>query len=246
MHHSFRCLISISTIFVSFSILLSRGLPALASSQAASEKDLSVSAFADSEAERYTKLTDSDYQKVADQLGIEVATIKAVCDIEAGKSHRGFVTPGSPIINFQPGMFRDRLRAAGYDVRKCQRTHRTAFAPVNCRRYKGYGNAQYARLISAQEIDSDIALECTFWGMFQIGGFNWRSCDVASIDEFVDLMSQSEAMQLELFARFITNNGMLQYLQRKDWRGFARAYNGASALSRGYHRRMAAAYNKYR
>ena len=86
----------------------------------------------------------------------------------------------------------------------------------------------------------------TFWGMFQIGGFNYKQCGCESVDEMVKLMSDSELMQLELFARFIKNAGMLDDLKKKNWAGFARKYNGTSYARRGYHTRMANAYAKFK
>ena len=84
----------------------------------------------------------------------------------------------------------------------------------------------------------------TFWGMFQIGGFNYKLCGCESVDEMVRLMSYSELQQLELFATFITNTGMLADLKNKNWSCFARKYNGASYARRGYHTKMAKAYAK--
>lgn len=59
-------------------------------------------------------------------------------------------------------------------------------------------------------------------------------------------MSRSEFDQLELFAAFVVNTGYVEYIRRKDWAGFARRYNGPSYAKRGYHRRMAAEYAKYK
>lgn len=195
--------------------------------------------------DRYTRLTDADYRRIADELGIEVATIKAVSDIEAGKSHVGFFEPGKPVINFDRAIFTRRLSRAKINITKARASHPVAFAKVNVRKYGSYGKAQYARLQSGMEVSNDIAKESTFWGMFQIGGFNWRKCGAKSVDEFVDLMSESEAMQLELFARFIRSNGMDKYLKTKNWSAFARAYNGGNYAKKRYHKRLAAAYAKY-
>ena len=85
----------------------------------------------------------------------------------------------------------------------------------------------------------------TFWGMFQIGGFNYKICGCNSVSEFVEKMSYSELEQLELFAVFIRNTGYLKYLKDKDWAKFARAYNGPSYAKRGYHTKMAKAYKKF-
>ena len=65
------------------------------------------------------------------------------------------------------------------------------------------------------------------------------------MEEFVRLMSHSELEQLELFAKFITNAGMLDDLKNKNWAGFARKYNGAGYAKRGYHKKMAAAYKRF-
>ena len=55
----------------------------------ASHHDLTEYDFPDSAADRYTRLTELDYRKVADELGVEVAAIKALAKIEAGNA--GFV-----------------------------------------------------------------------------------------------------------------------------------------------------------
>ncbi|MFK1982971.1 peptidoglycan-binding protein, partial [Bacteroides fragilis] len=41
-------------------------------------------------------LTENDFQRVADLLGIEVAVVKAVQAVETG-GHGGFVAPGRPM-----------------------------------------------------------------------------------------------------------------------------------------------------
>lgn len=162
---------------------------------------------------RYERLTDEDYKKVADELGVDIATMKAVVEIEAGKSHKGFVSPGKPLINFDLTMFKRQLSQAGIKYGKY--TSYVCFKPVNTRKYGSYGNAQWARLESARTISRDVANKSAFWGMFQIGGFNWKCCGCATVDEFVERMSQSEAEQLELFAQFCINRDLVKYLKKK-------------------------------
>ena len=58
-------------------------------------------------------------------------------------------------------------------------------------------------------------------------------------------MSRTERDQLDLFAEFIRQSGLLSYLQEKNWAAFARGYNGPSYDKQNYHGRMAAAYRKY-
>ena len=45
-------------------------------------------------------LTENDFQRVADLLGIEVAVLKAIQAVEAG-GRGGFVAPGRPVILFE-------------------------------------------------------------------------------------------------------------------------------------------------
>lgn len=196
------------------------------------------------EGTRYTKLTDYDYQRVAKELGIEVAVIKAVSDIEAGKSHQGFVAPGQPTLNYSTNMFRRNIRQRGIKVSASTMRNSPAFLPLNRKKYGSYGKAQHARLESAMAIDTISAILSCYWGMYQIGGFNWKKCGCSTPQEFASKMSESELMQLELFAHFISNNGMLKYLKSKNWYGFAKIYNGRNA--RRYASRMKAAYAKYR
>jgi len=192
------------------------------------------------------RLTEKDFVSVAEELGVEVAALKAVVEIEAGKSHRGFSAPGMPVINFDLAMFRQFARRNGVGLSKYSRSHAVVFSRPQTRRYGSQQAAQHARLEEAMTIDRTTAIQGTFWGMFQIGGFNWRKCGTESIEEFVTLMSRSEHDQLELFARFITNSGLTPYLQKKNWAAFARGYNGPSYARRGYHKKLAAAYDKYK
>ena len=189
---------------------------------------------------RYTSLTEEDYRKVAEELGIEIAAMKAVVLIEAGKSLEGFWAPGVPVINFDRKMY-NSIRNADISGKKAPKD---AKIPDGIR--SAYGRKEWGELIAARKVNEDRANMGTFWGMFQIGGFNYRKCGCKTIDEFVELMSYSELEQLELFAAFITNTGMLKHLRNKNWAAFARMYNGASYARRGYHTRMARAYQKYK
>ena len=195
---------------------------------------------------RQGRLTEQDFIEVAQELGVEVAAIKAVVEIEAGKTHKGFWTENKPLINFDLALFRKMAAKNKVALSSAQKTHPVIFAKPNIAKYGSQQAAQQARLDAAREVHDLSAIEGTFWGMFQIGGFNWKKCDASSPDEFVELMSRSERDQLELFAHFITNTGLLKHLQNKNWSSFARGYNGTNYAKRGYHTRLAAAYKKHK
>lgn len=192
------------------------------------------------------RLTDDDYRAVAEELGVEVAAIKAVVDIEAGRAHEGFFKPGYPLINFDLSMFRQRARHNKVNLSRYAKSHPVVFASPNSRRYGSRQAAQQERLRQARTIHEVTAIEGTFWGMFQIGGFNWKLCGCKDIKEFVRRMSTSEREQLELFAAFIRSIGLDKALRNRDWTTFARRYNGTSYAARGYHTRLANAYKRHK
>lgn len=201
--------------------------------------------FQDSDSERGGVLTERDYEEVAQELGVEVAAVKAVVEIEAGKAHQGFWDEGKPLINFDLTVYKKMAARNGVATSKYVKTHPLIFNRPNISKFGSQQAAQQARLDQAMSIDSISAIEGTFWGMFQIGGFNWKQCGTSSPSEFYELMSRSERDQLELFGEFITRTGLLPALKNKNWSTFARGYNGPSYASRGYHTRLAAAYRKY-
>lgn len=195
---------------------------------------------ADTVAPAILRLTEEDFREVAERLGVEEAAIKAVVDIEAGRSHEGFYQPGKPLVNFDLTMFRRFAQRRGVNLTKYSKSHAAVFAS-----HRGSQKRAWQRLESAKTINKNAAIEGTFWGMFQIGGFNWKKCGAESIDDFVERMSRSERDQLDLFAEFITRSGLVRHLRDKNWAAFARGYNGPSYASRGYHTRMASSYARH-
>lgn len=187
---------------------------------------------------RYESLTDEDFKIVADELGVEVAAIKAVVVIEAGKAMKGFYAPGVPVVNFDNSMY--RIYASKAPNRSGDKN---AKVPAGL---SGYALREWTQLTNARRVNSDGADMGTFWGMFQIGGFNYKLCGFKTVKEFVDTMSESEFSQLEIFAKFITASGMLNDLKNKNWANFARKYNGTSYRARGYHTKMANAYKRFK
>lgn len=234
--------------FVGLALCAASGLAANATAPEPPETSVadSIASETAEAPEEILRLTEDDYREVAEMLGVETAAIKAVVDIEAGKQHQGFFAPGKPLVNFDLSMFRQHARRNGINLSRYSRTHAVVFSSPNARRYGSTQAAQQERLRTARTIDNKTAVQGTFWGMFQIGGFNWKICGCESIDEFVERMSRSERDQLELFAEFIKNSGLLPALKSKNWAAFARRYNGASYASRGYHTRMAAAYARHK
>ena len=186
------------------------------------------------------------YDSLAAELGIEVATMKAVSSIESGNSHRAFISGGSPVVNLEVSMFKKMLRNEGYNVDSLVDAMPDAFKRPSVNQYADPLMAQRAMFRSASAINDSIAKLCTYWGMYQIRGSNWALCGTSSIDEFVKAMSHSEDMQHRLFANYLRNTGLNKLLQAKDWKRFARAYNGAGYARNRYDVKLAEAYKRYK
>ncbi|MBD5229714.1 MAG: N-acetylmuramidase family protein [Bacteroidales bacterium] len=195
---------------------------------------------------RYDILTEDDYREVAESMNVEVAAIKAVVDIETGQKNCGFWQPGKAIINFDLSIYRSRAPRHGVNLNRAKKKHPVIFRSPDTKKYGSLQAAQYARLEAAMEIHRELALESCFWGMFQIGGFNWGKCGCCSVDEFCSLMNKSERAQLDLFASYCDNNDLTKYIRKKDWSSFSLRYNGPGYKRHHYHTKMAAAYKKYK
>ncbi len=221
------------------------GLSALASTPPAEVHNDSVRLIVGCDSLRYRTLTHDDFVAVAEDLGVDVPTIRAVAYVEAGKACEGFNPDNTPVINFDLTMFQRFAAKRGINLSKYRKKYPVVFSPPNIKRYGSYQSAQYARLEAAMQINKQLAMESTFWGMFQIGGFNYKLCGCKSVEEFVSLMSYSCGEQLELFARLIKAVKYDGYLRRHEWAKFSAAYNGPGYRKRKYDVRMAAAYRKF-
>lgn len=191
------------------------------------------------------RLMEIDYQNVAEYLGVEVAAIKTVLEVETG-SRGGFLATGKPTILFEGHVFWRQLKNRGFNPAKYQKGNEDILYPQWSRAYYKGGMKEYDRLERARAIHREAADSSASWGLAQIMGFNYQVCGCKSVSEFVEMMSESEGRQLELFARFIKNNRWDVYLRKLDWKGFARHYNGAGYAVNLYDKRLEKAYGKYK
>ena len=192
-----------------------------------------------------TSLTEPDMQAAADSLGIELAVIKAVIEVEAGQSHCGIIAPGIPLVVFQRSAFLKKAEKNNADLKSAKNRHPELFSATP-NRSLSRSLRHYSLLKQAMDIDYNAAVESTFWGMFQIGGFNWKRCGASSPEEFAFRMSLTEKEQLRYFTKFIQRGDMLQSLRDKNWARFAAVYNGPAYRRHNYHVRLAEAYKKHK
>ncbi|MGE0046158.1 MAG: N-acetylmuramidase family protein [Hyphomonadaceae bacterium] len=195
------------------------------------------SAFIDSlVAESTAPLTAADYQASAARLGCEAAAVQAVVQVESGSAAYG--SDGKPIILYEPHIF-SRLTNHRYDATNPN----ISYPSWDRTRYPRDQAGRYAQLREAYALDPENAIASASWGLFQIMGMNYRVCGYASATAFVADYSKSLVKQLQAFEAFCRSNNIVDELQRKDWEGFARVYNGPGQVER-YGRLMREAYQR--
>ena len=188
-------------------------------------------------------LTENDFQRVADWLGVEMAVVKAVQTVETG-GRGGFVAPGRPVILFEGHIFWRELKKQGLDPEKYVAGNENILYPKWEKGHYYGGIREYERLEKARKIHKEAADASTSWGMFQVMGFNYVMCGYRSVDEMVKDMCTGEDKQLEAFARFVKLTGLRPNLERKDWTGFAKRYNGSGYAQNQYDKKLEEAYRR--
>lgn len=191
------------------------------------------------------KLTSEDFVKAAAELGVPVAAVRAVTDVESRGD--GFMTNGLPIILFERHIMYRQV-SAKFGKAKADQLMRH-FPDVINTSPGGYGlsAAQHGRMDRAASlIDRDCALQSASWGLFQIMGFHWKALGYARLQDFVNAMYRSEAAQLDAFVRFIKiNPGIHKALKAQDWAAFAKGYNGPNYKINAYDTKLAKAFARY-
>lgn len=190
-------------------------------------------------------ISEEQYKKSAEKIGCEVAAIKAVTMVESGGS--GFLSTGEPTILFEPHIFWKQLRLKGIDPNQVLKDHpemSDILYPVWGTKPYGKPSQQHAKLARASTINKDAAIMSASWGLFQIMGYNWKTCGVDSLQSFIDLIYKGEDSHLDLFDDYIVNSHLDDELRNLDWKGFARGYNGAAYAKNKYDTKLAAAYAK--
>lgn len=190
-------------------------------------------------------ITNEQFEEAAKLIGVEPAALKAVQQIETG-GKGGFLTNGKPQILFEGHIFWSELKKRGLDPNKFVKGNEDILYPKwDKTKYKG-GLKEWDRLYKAIQIHREAALSSASWGMFQIMGFNYKTCGCLNVSSFVDKMCESEFQQLLLSVNFIKNNTkIVNALRAKDWSKFAYYYNGAGYAQNKYDTKLKAAYEKY-
>jgi hypothetical protein len=183
------------------------------------------------------KASDRGAKAAAAQIGCDDGVLSAVIAVETGG--RGFDNKQRPKALFEPHVF--------YRLLDAKRRRDAVNAGLA---YKKWGTRPYPRdsyplIVAACQIDEEIALQATSWGLPQILGQNYRAAGFRSSKELVAAFCESEDAQLAAMASFIVANRLDKALVRKDWATFAKGYNGPSYKTLGYDLKLARAYSHF-
>lgn len=189
------------------------------------------------------EITEQQYKLAADDLGVEVAVIKAIDEVESAGD--GFTDDGNVKILFEPHIFWRELKKNGKVPEKYVNGNDDILYPKWKKGTYGKVSQQWSRLDRAMKIDEQSALASASWGKFQIMGFNYIQCGFKTLNAFVDAMKLNEYEHLKAFVNFVKHNKLDKYLIAKDWAKFAERYNGAGYKLNKYDTRLAKAYEKF-
>ncbi|RKT01113.1 N-acetylmuramidase family protein [Chryseobacterium defluvii] len=188
-------------------------------------------------------LTEQNYKEAAALLKTDVATVKAVREVESSGS--GFLSSGEVKILFEGHIFWSELKKRGIDPNKYISGNENILYPKwDKSKYKG-GQAEHSRLQQAVKINREAALKSASYGLFQIMGFNYKLAGFPDLQGFINAMLESEGEQLKAFVNFVINSGLADELRRKDWQSFAKVYNGPGYKANKYDEKLAKAYKKF-
>lgn len=194
-------------------------------------------------------ITESQFNEAAEIIGCDTAVIKAVYAVEARS--KGFLDDGKVKILFEPHIFWQELVRFGLDPNKYVAGNEDILYRKWQRGKYGPETKQWSRLDRAVRIFKEAAMNSASYGSFQIMGFNHKACLYTSAEAMVIAFEKNEYEHLKAFCLYVKKSGLADELQRKDWAGFAKGYNGPGykgspyTVTDDYDLKLAAAYKKY-
>jgi hypothetical protein len=198
-------------------------------------------------------LTLDEITAAAQEHGLDVAALQAVVQVESGGS--GFLPDGRLKILYEGHWMYRQLKAKGIDPAAMHKAKPTlCFRTWTKEHYRG-GAGEWERIEEVKayasslaspkvfEIHKQAAYESCSWGMFQMMGFHYKALGFPTVYEFKHALEEGEHRHLELVLKWMQGNGLLTRLQKLDWQGFTRGYNGSGQVQ-AYSAKLISAYNK--
>jgi peptidoglycan hydrolase-like protein with peptidoglycan-binding domain len=175
----------------------------------------------------------ADIQAAAQQLGVNVPSVMAVCMTETSGS--GFFNDKTCAILFERHIFYAQLQKAGVSSAQLA-AYVSQFPNIVNPTPGGYsgGPAEWTRYNAAALINVAAAQSSISMGLFQIMGMNSSYCGYSSVGSYFLAMETTEKAQLSAFITFIQkymNGALLTALRNQDWASLAKGYNGPAQVA---------------
>jgi hypothetical protein len=101
---------------------------------------------------------------------------------------------------------------------------------------------RYKLFERCKAIDEGIAIRSASWGVGQVMGDNYDDLGYGSPESFYQTVLSGVEGQLDVMYKFITYNHLDDEIERQDWAGFAKGYNGSNYRVNNYDKQLAKAY----
>ena len=191
----------------------------------------------------FEQSTFSIIASVAKSRGINAAALAAVVEVESNGIPYAYVDGISvPVIRIE-GHYFDRLVAAS--KQKVARAAGLASPKASAIKNPKEQADRYRMFQRMCDIDKNAAIMSCSWGVGQVMGVHWQKLRFNSADEFYAFITSGLRSQVEVMVRFIEYAGLIDEIERQDWAGFARIYNGPRYRDNKYDVKIAAAYARY-
>lgn len=198
------------------------------------------------------KITDTQIRQLAREFGLKTsAALRAVIEVECRGS--GFIQNGDiiePVILYEPFWAYRLLKQ--HNAELAEKLATTAPDLFMRKAPTSYGKLsdQHVKLQTACSLLNPyqlrhIALKSCSWGMGQVMGFNFELAGFSNFQSFINAMYSNEYHQVRAMLSFIKNKNLISDLNKGDWAGFAKVYNGPNFKRFEYDTKLAAAYKKY-
>lgn len=154
---------------------------------------------------------------MAERIGCNVPTIKAVFEVEA--AGKFYERSGKLPRRFEPHHFpRQHWGRLGFAPREGQAAWRASLALSTSARRRMFD--------IAESINPEATYRASSWGAPQIMGFNCELAGYSTAADMVDAFEQSADEQIRAFVNFVENANLATHLRSQNWHGFAAGYNG--------------------
>jgi hypothetical protein len=181
------------------------------------------------------KITEAQFQAVAEDLGISVSLVKAVRKVEAPRG--AFDITGKPTHLYERHVFARNTIPKG----RFNASHPSISGPPYGPGGYGSFSSQFGKLTDACFLDPEAAFRACSWGAFQVLGENAVALGYSSALHMALELTRSEAAHLDSFVRFVKTNRLVGFLQQirpgdpDSAIPFVSRYNGPGFRQFNYH-----------